>query len=207
MRAVERGLRCTEKCPIGINVMLQRRKQFWRWVGPLVWLATMALSAAESRADAPSREFQLKAACLVNFVQFVEWPESALGAVDAPFVITVLGDNPFGTVLEKLARNKVIRGRAVVVKFAQTLDQVGPTHLLFVAPPADRGAAQVVKHLAGKNVLSVSDAEDFNRAGGCIRLFLEENRMRFEINLSVATRAGLKPTAKMLQLARIFKED
>lgn len=187
--------------------MLHRRRNCWLWAGPLMWLVGMSLSAAECRAEAPSREFQLKAACLVNFVQFVEWPEAALGAPDAPIVITVLGDNPFGAVLDKLARTKIVQGHPLVVRFAQTLDRVGPTHLLFVASPADREAGSVVKHLAGKSVLSVSDAEDFSRAGGCIRFFLDENRTRFEINPSAAKRAGLKPSAKLLQLARVFKED
>ena len=187
--------------------MLPCSKHIWLWLGPLMWLAAMALSAAECRADGPSREFQLKAACLVNFAQFVEWPESAMVAPDAPIVITVVGDNPFGNVLEKLARAKAVQGHPVAVRFAKTLGDVGPTHLLFVASPVDRESASAVKHLSGKSILSVSDAEDFSRAGGCIRFFLEENRMRFEINPSAARRAGLKPSAKLLQLARVFKED
>ena len=49
-----------------------------------------------------SRENQLKAAFLYNFSQFVTWPDDAFSNSSSPIAIGVLGENPFGPVLNDL---------------------------------------------------------------------------------------------------------
>jgi hypothetical protein len=154
---------------------------------------------------APSREYQVKAAFIYNFVQFVEWPEEAFADARSPIVITVLGENPFGSALEQVTRGKSVRGREIVVRYARAVAGVGRTHVLFVAAAEAARAGQVVGEV-GAHVLTVADTENFAAAGGVIRLFSEDNKLRFEINTSAVGRAGLKVSAKLMQLAKVYKE-
>ena len=171
------------------------------------WLTVPGPSAARAADDAGSREYALKAAYIYNFVQFVEWPDAAFADAKAPVVITVLGDNPFGTALEQATRGKTVRGRDIAVRYAPDAAAARGSHVLFVAAPFAAQSAATLKAAGGPSVLTVSDAEGFCAAGGCIRFFAEDNRIRFEINPAAANRAGVKLQAKLLQLARLYKEN
>jgi hypothetical protein len=176
-----------------------RMQRFQLFAGLVVMLVTAVFSLT-ARGDA-SREYQLKAAFIYNFVQFVEWPEDSFADAKSPIVITVLGENPFEMALEKVTSGKLIRGREIVVRYARTAGDVGRTQVLFVAA-SERGKTE-----GGAGVLTISDADNFTASGGVIRFFSEENKLRFEINTAAAQRAKLKVSAKMLQLARIYKEE
>jgi hypothetical protein len=161
-------------------------------------------------ADAPSREYQVKAAFLYNFAQFVDWPDDAFAGADAPVVITIVGPNPFGTAVEQVTRGKTVRGRAIAVRYAPTVAAVGRTHVLFVADADVARGGQALREAAaaaGGHALTIADDEQFTAAGGVIRFFTEENKLRFEINTAAAGRAGLKVSAKLLQLARVYREN
>ena len=157
------------------------------------------------RADGPSREYQLKAAFIYNFAQFVEWPDKAFAKPDSPIVITVLGDNPFGNVLDQVTKGKQIRGRDIVVKYVQNPANVGQTQVLFVGAPHNQNAGEVLRGLSG--VLTIADTDNFMAAGGMIRFFSEDNKLRFEINTKATDKAGIKVSAKLLQLAKVHKDD
>jgi len=171
------------------------------------WVVLPGPRAVRAADDAGSREFALKAAYIYNFVQFVEWPDVAFADAKAPIVVTVLGDNPFGTALEQATRGKTVRGRDIAVRYAPDAAAARGSHVLFVAAPFAAQSAATLKAAGGPSVLTVSDAEGFCAAGGCIRFFAEDNRIRFEINPAAANRAGVKLQAKLLQLARLYKEN
>ena len=176
-------------------------------VASLLALASLAFLATASRADGPSREYQVKAAFLYNFVQFIEWPEQAFANAQSPIVITVVGENPFGGAIELVTRGKLVRGREIVVRYAPNTAAATGSHVLFIAAAPNRPPAQAVKDAAGPGRLTVSDADGFVAGGGCVQFYAEENRLRFSINTSAAARAGLKVSAKLLQLAKVYKEE
>ena len=167
--------------------------------------APHAAGAAGGPGD-ESREYQLKAAFIYNFVQFVDWPAASFANGQSPIVITVVGENPFGNALEQATRGKVVRGREVTVAYARSVAAAGPSHVLFIAPSTDRAPAQAARDAAGAGRLTISDGEDFVAAGGCVQFFTEDNKLRFYINTAAVNRAGLKVSAKLLQLARVYKE-
>lgn len=157
------------------------------------------------RADAPSREYQLKAAFIYNFAQFIEWPDKAFAKANSPIVITVLGDNPFGNVLDQVTKGKQIRGREIVVHYEKNPANIGQTHILFIGAPHNQNPGQILGGLNG--VLTIADTDNFSGAGGMIRFFSEENKLRFEINTKATDKAGIKVSAKLLQLAKVYKDD
>lgn len=156
--------------------------------------------------EAVATEYQIKAAMIVNFAQFVEWPKEAFARPDAPLVIGVMGPtNPFGGVLDQLVAGKTIAGRSIVVKYNPDQDGVAMCHLLFVPAAADGETGRVLQRVNGRAVLGIGDTEPFIRAGGMVRFYTEENKVRFEINPEPAEKSGLKISSKLLKLARIYK--
>jgi hypothetical protein len=164
----------------------------------------MPLAPPSTSAFAQStREYQIKAAFLFNFGQFVTWQPEALPAVDAPFVIGVLGEDPFGATLDGLVTGTRIGNRPVVVARYDDLADVSGCQILFVsssdAPPLD----DVLEALDGRGILTVGEEPDFAEDGGIIRFLVEENRVRLEINLAAAEAAGLTISSKLLRLADV----
>jgi hypothetical protein len=165
-----------------------------------------ASAVAAGAAGEESREYKLKAAFIYNFVQFVDWPASAFANAQSPIVITVVGENPFGGALEQATRGKVVRGREIAIAYARNASAAPPSQVLFIAPGAGGAPAQAVRDAAGQGRLTISDADDFVAAGGCVQFFTEDNKLRFWVNTAAVGRASLKVSAKLLQLARVYNE-
>lgn len=171
------------------------------WPG-LLLLACLGLGSA--RADAPPvRETQLKAVFLFNFAQFVDWPGGAFATPDAPLVIGVLGEDPFGEVLDEVVRGERVGGRPLVVRRFRAVEEVDQCHLLFVGRSEAGRAGRILAALKGRPVLTVADMEDFAVRGGMIRFVTDRGRIRFRINLEAAKDAGLVLSSKLLRPAEI----
>lgn len=169
-----------------------------------ICIAGMLTLMPAARADEPSREYQIKAAFIYNFVQFVEWPQNAFASDSSPITIGVVGGNPFGDVLERAVAGKVIGGRSLAVQYFADARDLGPCQVLFVNS-SDTGFMHAIhEKLKGKDVLSIGESDQFPWTGGIIRFYDEDNKVRFEINLDAATEAHLKISSKLLRLARIF---
>jgi hypothetical protein len=160
------------------------------------------LLAFASRAGAASREYQLKAAFLYNFAQFVEWPAGTFADAKSPIVLATVGPDPFEGALDAAVSGKTIGGHPLVVKHFAAAADVGKCQLLFVpAGSADQFAAAL--HNAGPaGVLTVGESDAFLKDGGIIRFYQEDNRLRFEINQPAATKAGIQISAKLMRLAK-----
>jgi hypothetical protein len=162
-----------------------------------------AACAAVCVAAGPPTEYQVKAVFLFNFTQFVEWPAAAFPDERAPFVIAVLGRDPFGENLDQAVRGERVGSRELVVQRYESLEKLGPCQILFVADPAAERPAELAAALEGRSVLTVGDAQ--SRAGRevVIGFVSERNRIRLRINLKAAQEAGLVISSKLLRPAEI----
>lgn len=138
-----------------------------------------------------------------TFASFTTWPEDALPA-SASFAICVSGDDRVADAVDQFAGRPRADGRRVVVRRV-SVDSAGDCHLLYWSSPPTEGQA-VVRQLAGRPVLTVSDSLEFTRAGGVMNVFVEEGKMRFAVNPTAAERAKLKISSKLLNLAQIVKD-
>ena len=177
----------------------------------LMWLAVMAGAALLTAApcygdDEAPREYSVKAAFIYNFTQFIDWPADAFAAGDSPFVVAVVGQNPFGAALDRAMANKTVGKHPIVVKYFATANDLGTCQLLFVSASLDKQLGEIFAKKTGKAVLNVGESDEFMRAGGAIRLFLEEDHVKFEIAPDVCEAARLKVSAKLMKLARIYKK-
>lgn len=145
----------------------------------------------------------VKAAFLLNFAKFVEWPSA--GANTEPLVIGVLGNDDLADSLRDIAQSRKGAGRPTSVKRVTQRDDLTRLHILFVAAADSGQIARVIKDIGSASVLTVSDADRFCLLGGIIQFLTEDDRVRFDINLDAAEAGGLVINSKLLALARAVR--
>ena len=164
----------------------------------------LALVSGAALAQSPApKEYQLKAVFLFNFAQFVEWPAGAFPAPDAPLVIGVLGDDPFGPDLDETVKGEMVNNHPLAVRRFHRVEEIAACHILFIARPAESRLEEVLAGLKGRTILTVGDADRFAARGGMIRFVTDHNRIKLRINLAAADAAGLKISSKLLRPAEI----
>jgi hypothetical protein len=172
-----------------------------------IWLIATALliSAGPEALAQPtlSREYQIKAVFLFNFTQFVGWPPEAFASPQAPLVIGILGDDPFGGYLDETVRGEKVNNRPFVVERYRRVEDVGDCQVLFIGRTDSRRLWHILNHLKGRSILTVGDMEGFAGNGGIIRFITENNRIKFRINVEAAEAAHLIISSKLLRLAEI----
>jgi hypothetical protein len=162
--------------------------------------------ALAHNAEAASREHQVKAAFIYHFVQFVDWPAEAFANADSAIIVAVVGEDPFKGALDQAVRDKVVRDRRLVVKHFPGVDQIADCHVLVVSPSEGPRLGAILEKVKKKPVLTVSDLDGFTSAGGAVRFFREDNKIRFEIRPKAAERVKLQVRANLLKVAKVFQE-
>ena len=168
----------------------------------LLVLLLVAAAVAAGADDRSDLEYQVKAAFLFNFAKFVEWPADAFATPQAPVVICVLGTDPFGDSLDQVVRGETVNGRPLAVRRLRQLLQVRECQIVFLAGAERRWQDELLSSIEGASVLTVGEGDGFLNGGGIIRFVLEENRVRFDINLGAAEASRLKLSSRLLRLAR-----
>ncbi len=151
----------------------------------------------------PARQYQVKAAFLYNFTQFVEWPASAFPEEGAPIVIGVIGEDPFGYYLDEVVAGEEINGHPLEIHRFDPNDEVVNCHILFINVMSKYKLKEVLQKTKGESILTVSDMPEFIQKGGMIRFNMVNNKLRFQINPMASDSAELKISSKLLQLAEI----
>lgn len=152
-------------------------------------------------------EYQVKAAFLYNFAKFIDWPAEAFADNGTPISICLLGQDPFGSILDETVKNKTVNGRKFLIRRFKELQSLETCHILFVSASEKRNLAHSVKALAGTSVLTVGEVEKFCQQGGIINLVIKGNKAGIEVNESAAGRARLKISSKLLKLATLVAEE
>jgi len=186
-----------------------RRRGIWHPIA-LYFLSIAAggLCSALVRADSTTpTEYEVKAAFIYNFAKYVRWPEASTSETGKPFVIGVIGRDPFGQALDDAIRGQSLQGRAVFVKRFGKVEEVADCDILFISSSERNNLQRIIEVLHKAPVLTIGDMDRFAERGGMINLTTEEKRVRFEINVEAAERAGLRPGSQLLRLARIVGES
>jgi len=153
------------------------------------------------QAEQPKRtEYEVKAAYLYQFPKFIEWKEDAFSSEESPLIIAILGEDPFGEVIDKIVENRLIGRHPVEIKRFPRLSDLSRCHVLFVSRSEHSHIDEVLQTVRSQNILTVGDTEDFAEQGGVINFFIDENKVRFEINLAASREAGLKISSKLLRV-------
>lgn len=165
----------------------------------IVFLTMCSLCVA-ARSQAQVDPYRLKAAFLVSFTKYVEWPS---GSGDPKFVIGVVGDDPFNGELQRAAKDKTVNGRKIVVERLKW-SNADSADLLFV-PQSESGNLGGLQKLAKQPILTVGESSGFVSASGMIGFQIINQKVSFEINASVARAAGINISSQLLRLASSVK--
>jgi YfiR/HmsC-like len=166
------------------------------------WLLALAMLPLCSPSDAADEvpEYGVKAAFLLNFTKFAEWPPSAFGEARAHIEICILGKDPFGRVLDDVVQGEIVRDRRLTVRRITQAPAPQTCQVLFLDP----GLKDLPKILRAipEGVLTVSEGDHFIRDGGMIAFVIDGRRVRFDINAMAADKAAVKLSSQLLNVAR-----
>ena len=195
-----------------------KRPQFGDWpfgtparLGRRAWLGIIALALGGitpwvldgSAAEEAVSESEFKAALLVTLVRFVLWPDSSFSSPSAALEIGVLGKNPFGKYLDRIASGKRLEDHPLKVRYASTPDELSSCHFVFVCRERNSTLNEIVKAFAGKSILLVGEEDRFASDGGMINVLLKEQKPYLQINARTAEHAGLRFRGNLAQTKNI----
>lgn len=170
----------------------------------------MALAAMEPlfcldlAAQTPKpTEYEVQAAYLSNFGRFIEWPAGTLDK--DPFYVCVLGQDPFGSVLGSALKGESIGGMPMEAKRIAAPSEAANCRIVYVNPGKESQLRTLLAELKNTSALTVGESPDFIRLGGIVQFVLDGNRVRFEINLAAAQRAGLTLSSELLKVAAAIR--
>lgn len=160
-------------------------------------------AAEEQSTQLQPSEYEIKAAFIYNFAKFVEWPPESEQASHDFMIIGILGQDPFGRLMEQVIGGKTVGGKTILIERYQSLKEAFHCHILFIGNSELTKLNQIIQELSGKHILTVGEIDTFAEHGGMIYLYMQDKRIRFKINIDAANEASLKLSSKLLKLAEI----
>ncbi len=174
-------------------------------LGFLIMLMLASLTGSPGNSHAGTTvEYQVKAAFLYHFANFVDWPESTFQATDGALRICLLGKNTFGEILSASLAEKTVGDRAFNIQENPPKSQLPHCHILYL-PQTETGKFDRFRREISKGeVLTVGESSEFMKKGGMVQFFLQDQKVRFAVNPDVINQTNLKVSSKLLRLAKII---
>ena len=171
------------------------------------WLSCLAvcsvvLASVASPQPKTASEYEIKAAFLYNFGKFVSWPADEIKDSEKPFVLCILGQDPFGPLMDQMVLGKPVQDRQLAVRRPTTAAETNGCNILFISQSEKERVSSVLQALDARSVLTVSEVDQFLEHGGIINFRNDQNKIRFDINVTAAERGKLKISSQLLKLAR-----
>jgi len=169
----------------------------------LLLAVLLVMSCTGAQAATPGAD-KVEVAFVHNIAKFVEWP--AAGGAKGALRLCVLGQGPFGKAAENLLRDKPIGNMVWSVVPVNTRANLKECQVLFIEASEAGALQRLLGSLTGSPVLTVGDTDGYGEQGVIVNFYLEQEKVRFEINNDAAGRGGLKISSQLLKLARIVRE-
>jgi hypothetical protein len=182
---------------------LERRVAVWL----VAFLGSVAIGLPATAQQSRPEEYQVKAVYLFNFGKFVVWPNPSTAAPQASFNVCVLGRDPFGGVLDATLAGEAINNRNLSAKRIASAHEAATCQILFISSSETPRIKEILAAVQGSPMLTVSDMPGFTGNGGMIQFVLKENKVRFEVNLTAAEKAGLMLSSQLLKVATDIRRE
>lgn len=156
-------------------------------------------------ADQASLEYKVKAGYLYNFTKFISWPEKQ----SETFNICILGQDPFGKILDPLEKRTVL-GKPIRLYRSQSIKQLQSCHILYFDQREIHHLREFNYSLSG--VLTISSLDGtltgshhpfFAKYDGMIGFVIRDGRIKLQINQQVMKQNRLKISAKLMEIAEL----
>jgi hypothetical protein len=168
-------------------------------------LVIETIGMAQLRANpSNSKEYEVKAVFLFNFTNFIRWPEGVLSSSNNVIKLCVVGDDPFGALLDAAVGNEKNAKHSVVVqRLKYPKDDLTSCHILFVSRSEQDNYSKILPHVAQKPILTIGETDDFLAQGGMIEFYILERRVRLAIALQNLRAVQLSANANLLKVAKL----
>ena len=167
-----------------------------------LFLTLSSLSSVIGASENPANlAYVIKASFIHNFTKFIQWPlESNSFNNLNEFNLCVMGENPFGTILDHLAETNRIKGRSILIKTSTPFYKIKSCHIVFISQSKTSDIERIVEHLKSSPVLTIGDTEGYADRGVGINLIIVGNKIQFQINKEVIEQSGLEVSSELLEL-------
>jgi hypothetical protein len=162
-------------------------------------LLGMLAAGPDPQAQRPS-EYDVEAAYLYNFGKFVRWSPDA-SSNQKTFDICILGQDPFGNALDRVINGDQIEGRAIRERTLARASDAAGCAIVYIADSEEKTLRRTIAILGGKGQLLVSTLPHFLEQGGMIQFVIDEDRVRFAVNLDTVANSGLSVSSELLKVA------
>ena len=177
----------------------------WKKYGTLIILSIMILLSTLSLFSTED-EYYRKAALFKVFSQNIKWPkDSDVNDQKKPFVIGVIGKNPFGSILETAysqEENK-IKNKKVEIRYILKKEEIESCHILFISKSIDKELEEILAITTAKPILTIGETKGFAEKGVLFNLYIKREEIRFEINALALRESRLIPSSQLLSVAKI----
>jgi len=168
--------------------------------------ASLARAAGFAAPSDGTGEYELKAQFLLRFATpYVKWPETAFEDKASPFVVGILGKDPFGPSLDELFKGKKVGEHPIAIARFNSIDALKDCHMLFVPLAQEKHLEKLAKLTKDKSVLIVAESISAAQTGAQIGFYLEKSKVRFAINPTAAKQAKLEVSSELLKLAKLVE--
>ncbi len=154
-----------------------------------------------------------KASFFYHHSKFVVWPEDRFSERNLSINLCIFEEDPFGKELDLMIQSRTKREnfiekashlhKKLIIRRLVKIENKNDCHLLFIGASERKFFGKILKELNGSSVLTLSDQTEFIQSGGMVYLAHDQEKVRFEINLDLAQKAGLKISSKFLRLAKV----
>jgi len=178
-------------------------RKIGRYAIAIAWCLMMLCPQFARTETLSGLEYQVKSGFIYNFAKFVEWPTTAFENSDT-ISLCFASDNPFSEALYNL-NDKIVSGRKITVRKYEDGYDINTCNIFFFGTADKEFIQQKLIEFENRSILTVGETEGFAQMGGIINFFMEKNRLRFEVNIEAARKAGLKLSSQLLMSAEIVK--
>ena len=180
----------------------QQMKSFRNQVITLCMVLLFSINASPClvQAENSNIEYKLKAAFILNFSKFTNWPENAFSEESKFFQVCIVGQDPFGLTIAGL-ESKELSGRRVQLNYPDLQDGLESCHAVFIGKSEEQNIEQILYNIDGLPILTISDIENFAEQGGMFEFIRIEKKLSFIINNQQASSNGLQVSSALLNLA------
>lgn len=162
-------------------------------------MVVFCCAASFAEAQSQDQEANLKAVFIYNFTKYIDWDN---GDAENKFIIGILGPSPLDRPINEIARTNSIKNKRIILKHFSKAEDISYCHILFI-PRNNRIPLQSVLDKIDKGVLTISEEAGFARQGSAINFVVNNDKLKFEVNLKAISSAGLKAGSQLLKLAII----
>lgn len=167
-------------------------------------LTCVLLLSSNVATSGSASPYELEAAYIYQLTNYIEWPEESSHS-NEPFVISIIGETPLAEALEKIAQTKTIKGRKIQIQKDSTPETLQKSQAIFISSEAQQELNAVVKNTTKKSVLTIAHIPEAAERGIMINFYVEDGRLRYELNRKKLENEKFKVSSQLLKLAKIVE--